>query len=72
MNQSHFWMYFTTQNSCMCILASSGLEAQLTQPVGDRECYHLMLLYASHISVGFAVGCSEELAEASSYSPSEI
>lgn len=52
-NQSHFKMYFTTQNSCTYILASSGLETQLTEAVGDGECYHLMLLYAYHISVFF-------------------
>lgn len=52
-NQSHFKMYFTTQNSCTYILASSGLETQLTEAVGDGECYHLMLLYAYHISIFF-------------------
>lgn len=72
MNQSHFKMYFTTQNSCMYILASSGLEAQLTEAVGDGECYHLMLFYAYHISMFFAVDCTEELAEESSCSSSEI
>lgn len=72
MNQSHFKMYFTTHNSCTYILDSSGLEAQLTEAVGDGECYHLMLLYAYHISVFFAVGCSEDLAEESSFRPSEV
>lgn len=56
----------------MYILASSGLEAQLTEAVGDRECYHLMLFYTYHISMFFAVDCSEELAEESSCSSSEI
>lgn len=53
MDQSHFKMYFTTHNSCTYTLASSSLEAQPTETVGDRECYHLMLLYAYRISMFF-------------------